>query len=38
MWFNKLGIEYTLELVERHQYEAVGKPYVEELKKRGLMK
>ena len=38
LWFRELGIEYTLELVERHKDEAVGRIYVDILKRKGLMK
>jgi len=37
-WFNMLGIEYTIELIERHQNTAVGRLYMAELKRRGLIK
>jgi hypothetical protein len=36
LWFNKLGIEYTLEMIERHRTLAIYKFYKVEIEKRGL--
>lgn len=35
-WFRQLGIEYTLELIERHKELAVYRLYKAEIEKRGL--
>ena len=37
-WFNELGIEGTIELIERHDNLAVQRLYKQELRKRGLIK
>jgi len=37
-WFNELGIEYTLEMLERNKTQATYRIYKELLQKRGLIK
>jgi hypothetical protein len=37
-WIKTLGLEGALELVERHKEEAIGRIYMELLKKRGIIK
>lgn len=36
LWFRTLGIEYTIEMCERHKDLAVYRLYKEEIEKRGL--
>jgi hypothetical protein len=36
MWFRTLGIEYTLEMIERHKDLAVYRLYKAEIERRGL--
>ena len=38
IWINTLGLEGALELVEKHKDEAIGRIYIELLRKRGLVK
>jgi hypothetical protein len=37
-WFNTLGIEGTVELIERNNYLAVSRLYQQELHRRGVIK
>ena len=35
-WFNELGIEGTIELIERHRNQACARLYIDELNRRGF--
>jgi hypothetical protein len=37
-WFNELGIEGTVELIERHSQYAIQRLYQQELRRRGVIK
>jgi hypothetical protein len=37
LWFKELGIEYTIELCEKHKQKEVRKLYIKEIQRRGFM-
>lgn len=36
LWFRELGVEYTIEMVEKHKGESIYRLYKQEIEKRGF--